>query len=29
VRFNILDAMKHPLEDHSIFHVDIIDDAID
>jgi len=29
VRFNILDAMKHPYEDHSIFHVDIIDDAID
>jgi len=29
VRFNILDAMKHPSEDHSIFHVDIIDDTID
>jgi len=29
VRFNILDAMKHPSEDHSIFHVDIIDDAVD
>jgi len=29
VRFNILDAMKHPSKDHSIFHVDIIDDAID
>ena len=27
--FNILDAMKHPFEDHSIFHIDIIDDAID
>jgi len=29
MRFNILDAMKHPFEDHSIFHVDIIDDAVD
>jgi len=29
VRFNILDATKHPSEDHYIFHVDIIDDAID
>jgi len=29
VRFNILDAMKHPYEDHSILHVDIIDHAID
>jgi len=29
VRFNILDAMKHPFEDRSIFHVDIIDDAVD
>jgi len=29
VRFNILDAMKHPFEDHSIFHVDIIDHAFD
>jgi len=29
VRFNILDAMKHPSEDHSIFHVDIIDDVVD
>jgi len=29
VRFNILDAMKHPSEDHSIFHIDIIDHAVD
>ena len=29
VRFNILDAMKHPSEDHSLFHVDIIDDIVD
>jgi len=29
VRFNILDSMKHPSEDHSVFHVDIIDDAVD
>jgi len=29
MRFNILDAMKHPFEDHSVFHVDIIDDTVD
>jgi len=29
VRFNILDAMKHPFEDHSVFHIDIIDDVVD
>jgi len=29
VCFNILDAMKHPFEDHSSFHVDIIDDVVD
>ena len=29
VRINILDAMKHPSEDHSIFHMDIIDDVVD
>jgi len=29
VRFNILDAMKHPFEDHFVFHIDIIDHAID
>ena len=29
VRFNILDTMKHRFEDHSIFHVDIIDHVVD
>ena len=29
VNFNIFQAMRHPIEDHSIFLVDIIDDAID
>jgi len=29
MRFNILDATKHPSEDHSVFHVDIIDDVVD
>jgi len=29
VCFNILDAMKHPSTDHYVFHVDIIDDAVD
>ena len=29
VHFNILDAMKHPSEDHFVFHVDIIDDVVD
>ena len=29
VRFNILDAMKHPSKDYSVFHVDIIDDVVD
>jgi len=29
VRFNIPYAMKHPFKDHSIFHVDIIDDIVD
>ena len=28
MRFNILDAMKHPSEDHSVFHVDIVDELI-
>jgi len=28
VRF-ILDVMKHPYEDHSVFHIDIIDDVVD
>ena len=29
VRFNIHDAMKHPSEDHSVFHVDLLDELID
>jgi len=29
VNFNILDAMKHPSEDHSIFRVEIIDQIVD
>jgi len=29
VHFNIMDSMKHPSEDHSVFHVDIIDHVID
>lgn len=29
VYFNILDAMKHPTKDHSIFRVDIHDDVVD
>ncbi|KAK7251288.1 hypothetical protein RIF29_34343 [Crotalaria pallida] len=29
VRFNIFDAMKHFSNDHSVFHVDLIDDLID
>jgi len=28
MRFNILDAMKHPSKDHYVFHVDIIDDVV-
>ncbi|KAF1864815.1 hypothetical protein Lal_00031774 [Lupinus albus] len=28
VRFNIFDAMKHPYEDHSVFHVDFLDELI-
>jgi len=27
--FNILDAMKHPSEDHSIFPAELIDDIVD
>ena len=26
VQFSILDAMKHPVEEHSVFHVDVIDE---
>ena len=29
VHFNILDAMKHPSEDHSIFCAEIIDQIVD
>nr|KYP35178.1 hypothetical protein KK1_043799 [Cajanus cajan] len=29
VHFNNLDAMRHPSEDHSIFHAEILDDVVD
>jgi len=29
VQFNILDAMKHPVEDHFGYHLDILDDIMD
>ena len=29
VTFNIFDAMKHPREEHSVFCIDVIDDAVD
>ena len=29
VHFNILDAMKHPSEDHSVFRAEIIDQIVD
>ena len=29
VQFNIFDAMKHPWDDHSIFHIDLINDLVD
>ncbi|KAK4265514.1 hypothetical protein QN277_026560 [Acacia crassicarpa] len=29
VNFNIFDAMKHPREEHSVFCIDVIDDAVD
>ncbi|XP_020209331.2 uncharacterized protein LOC109794285 [Cajanus cajan] len=29
VKFNILDAMKHPREEHSVFHIDLLDDLVD
>jgi len=29
VHFNILDAMKHPFEDHSVFHAKILDHIVD
>jgi len=27
--FNILDAMKHPSKDHSVFRAELIDDIVD
>jgi len=29
VKFNIFDAMRHPRKEHSILHIDIIDDVVD
>jgi len=29
VHFNLLDAMKHPSEDHSVFRAEIIDQVVD
>ena len=29
VHFNIFEAIRHPVDEHSIFLVDIIDDAVD
>ena len=29
IHFNILDAMKHPAEDHSVFHVSVLDELYD
>ncbi|XP_050916334.1 uncharacterized protein LOC127131457 [Lathyrus oleraceus] len=28
-KFNIFDAMKHPLEEHSIFHIELVFDLVD
>ena len=28
-KFNIFDAMKHPLEEHSVFHIELISDLVD
>uniref|UniRef100_A0A151UGN5 Reverse transcriptase domain-containing protein n=1 Tax=Cajanus cajan TaxID=3821 RepID=A0A151UGN5_CAJCA len=28
VHFNVLDAMRHPFEDHSIFRAEILDDVV-
>ena len=28
VQFSILDTMKYPVEEHSIFHVDVINDLV-
>ncbi|GAU47094.1 hypothetical protein TSUD_369270 [Trifolium subterraneum] len=27
VKFNIFDAMKHPLEEHSVFYIDLVDET--
>ena len=29
VPFNILNALKHPMKEHSMFHIDIIDDLVE
>ncbi|RDY05195.1 hypothetical protein CR513_10977, partial [Mucuna pruriens] len=29
VQFNIFEAMKHPIEDHSLFGVDLIDELVE
>jgi hypothetical protein len=29
INFNIFDAMKYPIEDHSVFHLDILDMMVD
>ena len=29
IHFNILDAMKHPSEDHSVFRAEILDQLVD
>ena len=29
MHFNILDAMKYPTEDHSVFRIDTLDDIVD
>ncbi|GAU52014.1 hypothetical protein TSUD_418260, partial [Trifolium subterraneum] len=29
IQFNIFDAMKYPIEDHSVFHLDILDMMVD
>lgn len=28
-KFNIFDGMKHPLEEHSVFHIELISDLVD
>ncbi|RDX93864.1 hypothetical protein CR513_23815, partial [Mucuna pruriens] len=29
VQFNIFEAMKHPIEDHSLFGIDLIDELVE